>query len=186
MASLANLPTGGRWANERSPPSPGGRGGTDLESWYGYVPQSWPPFFRPVGTPQPTNLPSMCHLCAPHFQLLEKFAFSQNFSLVFGPKFQLSRGKISEISLPDPSFFKENPLPRSPTFGNPRGTRARHILSDSPKKSWVPPLPRAPLTGLKKVNTKSLTGCRVNMTIPVLIYNRDNRDWEPSLDCKQV
>ena len=49
------MPHADRWKR------PGG--GTHIGKGYGDVPRSWPPFFRPVAAPQPTNLPSMRRSC---------------------------------------------------------------------------------------------------------------------------
>ena len=69
-----------------------------------------PLFFRPVGAPGlafqfTINVPLVC----PPFSTFRKICI---YSLVFWPKFQLSRGKILNFRSQDPSFVKENPLPR--------------------------------------------------------------------------
>ena len=92
------------------------------------LPQSRPSYFRPVGTPYPSNLPSMLHSCAPHFQFLEKFAFAALF-LAKISAFKMQN--FSNLRSQDPSFFKENPLPR-PHYEN---LCSRY----PPEKSWVPP-----------------------------------------------
>ena len=120
-----------QWLHNR-PTRGGGRRGTDLERGYGYVPRSWSPFFRPVGTPLPTNLPSMRCSCAPHFQFQKKLHFQP----CFWSEFQLSRRKIFWILAPKTPFFQENPLSR-PYFWKP----ALHISAK--KQSWLPP-PRSP------------------------------------------
>ena len=79
-------------------------GGTCIGKWYGNVLRSWAPFFRPVGAPYPTNLPSMCRSCAPHFQFLEKIC---TFSLVLA--------KISALKTP---HFSRKISSLDPTFGN--------------------------------------------------------------------
>ena len=88
------------------------------------------PFFRPAGTPQPSNLPSMHCSCTPICNLIEKNLHSQP---CFWSRFQLSRHKISsEFSLPRPLIFLRKTRSLDPTFENPRGTY-------SPKKKLSAP-----------------------------------------------
>ena len=82
------------------------------------MPRSWPPFFRAVGAPYPTNFTIIAPLLCPPFsnvRMLENFSI---FSLVL-VKISALKMQIFQIfrSL-DPSFFKENPLPR-PYFCKP-------------------------------------------------------------------
>ena len=79
-------------------------GGTDQERGMGMCRGHDPLFSGQSALP---SLP-IYHQCAPYFQLLEKKCI---FSLVFQPKFQLSRGKISEFSLPRPLIFQRKPAP---------------------------------------------------------------------------
>ena len=80
-------------------------------------------------------LPSLLiyHHCAalmpPHFQIFEKFSI---FSLVLVQNFSSQDANFPNFRSLDPSFFKENPLPR-PYFWKP----VWHIPTK--KKSWVPP-----------------------------------------------
>ena len=113
------------------------RGGTHIGKWYGDVARSWPPFFRPVATPQPTNLPSMRRSCAPCFQFLENFCI---FNHVFAQNFSSLDPNFSKFSFPRPPFFKENPLPRPYIL-----KAAWHTPT---KKSWVPPRAVESILGL--------------------------------------
>ena len=92
-------------------------------------------------------LPSLpiYHQCAAHvlpapFQFLEKFCI---FSLVFGQNFSSHDAKCLNFLFQDPSFFKENPLPR-PYFWKP----VRHICAKKKKRMSAPSL-----THLSKYHT---------------------------------
>ena len=120
--------------------SPGG-GGTDLERGYGDVPRSWPPFFRPVGAPEPTNLPSLRRSGAPHFQILEKFSI---FSLVL-VKISALKMQIFRIFVPKTPHFSRKIRSLDPTFENPCGTHPPKIKLSAPpdqslslSKAWHP------------------------------------------------
>ena len=104
------------------------RGGTDLERGYGDVPRSWPPFFRPPGAHKPTNLPSLRRSYAPPFSNFRKFF---NFQPCFGQNFSSQEANFPNFRSLDPSFFKENPLPRH-YFWKP-------VWHTPTKKIWVPP-----------------------------------------------
>ena len=57
----------------------------------------------------------MCHSCASHFQVLEK---NLHFQPCFGQNFNSQDANFQNLCSQDPSFFKENPLPR-PYFWKP-------------------------------------------------------------------
>ena len=84
-----------------------GGGETDLERAYGYVPQSCPPFFRPVGTRQISNVPLMC----PPFSTFRKICvFGQN-SVLKRQHFSIFAPKEVHARPPRPLIFQEKPTP---------------------------------------------------------------------------
>ena len=89
--------------------TPGG-GGTDLERGYGHVPRSWPPFFRPVGRGSLAyQFTIIAPLLCPPFSNFRKFF---HFQPCFGQNFSSQDANFPNFRSLDPSFFKENPLPR--------------------------------------------------------------------------
>ena len=86
------------------------------------------------------------------------------FSLVFGWVFSSQEAKFLNFRSQDPSFFKENPLPR-PYFWKP----TQHMPT---KKSWVPPpqiTQRLPLLYLTYVH--QLQDLSNKLSIYVTIHN---------------
>ena len=92
-------------------------GSTHIGKGYGDVPRSWPPFFRPVGSPAnqfTVNAPLLCLL----FSIFRKF-------LHFQPCFDQNSSSLdpffSNFRSQDPHFSRKiHSL--DPTFWNPRGT----------------------------------------------------------------
>ena len=74
-----------------------------------------PFFFRSVGVPQPTNLPSLPCSCVPIFIFYKKFAFS---ALFLGQNLSSQNPNLPSFHSQDPLFFKEYLLPR-PYFWKP-------------------------------------------------------------------
>ena len=66
----------------------------------------------------------------PRFEFLEKFCI---FNLVFGQDFSSQDANFQNFHYKDPSFFKENPLPRPYFWKSVQHTPTKK------KKSWVPP-----------------------------------------------
>ena len=93
-------------------------GGTDLERGYGYVPRSLPPLFSPAYQ-FTINVPLIC----PPFSTFRKICI---FNFVFGQNFSSQEAKFPNFRSQDPSFFKENPLPRPYFWKSARYMRCTH------------------------------------------------------------
>ena len=93
---------------------------------------------RPVGAPLASNLPSMRRSCAPPlFQSLEKFL---HFQPCFGQNLSYQNANFPNFRSQDPSFFKENPLPR-PYFWKPVWHPPTKKKKKKKKKVECPPPP---------------------------------------------
>ena len=79
-----------------------------LPRGYRDVPQSWPPFFRPVGAPLAYQLTLNVPLRCPPFSIFRKILHFQD---CFGQKFSSQGANFQNFCSQDPSFYKENQLP---------------------------------------------------------------------------
>ena len=117
------------------------------------------PFFQASRRSLAYQFTIIAPLLCPHFQILEKFSI---FSLVLVKISALKTQNFPNFRSLDPSFFKENPLPR-PYFWKP----VWHIPTQ--KKVECPPPPRARLLPLN--DTPGMT----------LLFTRKfwvNPDWK--------
>ena len=109
------------------------RGGTDLERGYGDVPRSWPPFSGQSALP---SLPIwIYHHCATLIPPFSNFRKIFNFQPCFGQNFSSQDPNFRSL---DPSFFKENPLPRPYIWKPVWHTPTKKKLSAPPRALHMP------------------------------------------------
>ena len=113
-------------------------GGTDLERGYGDVPRSWPPFFQASRRSLAYQFTIIAPLLCPSFSNFRKIF---HFQPCFGQNFSSQDANFPNFRSLDPSFFKENPLPR-PYFWKP-------VWHTPTKKKVECPPPREICSNLK-------------------------------------